>query len=103
MSVLKILSVKLEEVIEDKKIWVNPNPTKMKKTTLQPDLLVYSASGMNEPNFRIVVPANKGFMPKGRVSVKLINPRLNGFMFDEGTAGVTDSAVIFADSVEEMK
>ena len=32
MSALKTLSVKLEEIIEDKKIWVNPNPTKLKKT-----------------------------------------------------------------------
>lgn len=103
MSVLRTLSVRMEEVIEDKKVWVNPKPTKVKKTTTQPDLLVYSASGADEPNFRIVVPANKGFEPKGRVRAKITNPRLNGFMFDEGTAGVTDSAVIFADSVEEIK
>ena len=51
----------------------------------------------------MVVPANKGFVPDGRVQVKVIKPKLGGFMFDEGIAGVKDSAVIFADSVEEMK
>ena len=81
MSALKTLSVKLEEIIEDKKIWVNPNPTKVKKTMTQPDLLVYSASGLNEPNFRVVVPANKGFVPNSRVQVKIIKPKLGGFMF----------------------
>ena len=103
MSALKTLSVKLEEIIVDKKIWVNPNPTKLKKTMTQPDLLVYSASGLNEPNFRVVVHANKGFVPNSRVQVKIIKPKLGGFMFDEGIAGLKDSAVIFADSVEEMK
>ena len=72
-------------------------------TMTQPDLLVYSASGLNEPNFRVVVPANKGFVPHSRVQVKIIKPKLGGFMFDEGIAGLKDSAVIFADSVEEMK
>ena len=103
MSALKTLSVKLEEIIVDKKIWVNPNPTKLKKTMTQPDLLVYGASGLDEPTFRVVVPANKGFMPDGRVQVKIIKPKLGGFMFDEGIAGLKDSAVIFADSVEEIK
>ena len=69
----------------------------------QPDLCVYRASGLNEPNFRVVVPANKGFVPNSRVQVKIIKPKLGGFMFDEGIAGLKDSAVIFADSVEEMK
>ncbi len=69
----------------------------------QPDLLVYSASGLNEPNFRVVVPANKGFVPDGRVQVKVIKPKLGGFMFHEATAGVKDSAVIFADTVQDMK
>ena len=103
MSVLKSLSVKLEEVIEDKKVWVNPNPASIKKTTTEPDLLVYSASGVGEPNFRIVVPTKKGFIPSGRTRVKINNPQLKGFMFDEGVAGVKDSAVVFADSVEEIK
>ncbi len=72
MSALKTLSVKLEEIIVDKN----------KKTMTQPDLLVYSASGLNEPNFRVVVPANKGFVPDGRVQVKVIKPKLGGFMFE---------------------
>src|SRR5574337_733693 len=103
MSALKTLSVKLEEIVEDKKIWINPNPTKLKKTMTQPDLLVYSASGLDEPNFLVDVPANKGFVPDVRVQVKVIKLKLGGFMFDEGIAGVKDSAVIFAYSVEEMK
>ncbi|MDT2767073.1 hypothetical protein P7H38_10340 [Lactococcus raffinolactis] len=103
MSVLKKLPVKLEEVIEDKKVWVNPNPTNIKKTATEPDLLVYGASGVGEPNFRIVVPSKKGFMPTERTRVKIINPQFKGFMFDEGVAGVKDSTVVFADSVEEIK
>lgn|SRR5574340_934504 len=103
MSVLRELPVKLEEVIEDKKVWINPNPTNVKKTTTAPDLVVYSASGMGQPNFRIVVPSKNAFMPTGRVRIRIINPRFNGFMFDEGTAGRKDSTVIFADRVEEIK
>ena len=79
---------------------MGPNPTVLKKTALYPDLKVY---GADEPNFRVVVPDNKGFDPKGRVQVKLKNPKLGGFMFDEGTASVTDSAVIFADKLEVIK
>ncbi|MGX7047498.1 hypothetical protein RU86_GL002294 [Lactococcus piscium] len=103
MSVLRELPVKLEEVIEDMKVWVNPNPINVKKTTSEPDLLVYSASGLGEPNFRIVVPGKNGFKPTGRVRVKITNPTFKGFMFDEGTAGRKDSTVIFADRVEEIK
>lgn len=103
MSVLKKLPVKLEEVIEDKKVWVNPKPTSIKKTTTEPDLLVYSASGVGEPNFRIVVPSKNGFIPTERTRVKIKNPQFKGFMFDEGAAGLKDSTVVFADSVEEIK
>lgn len=82
MSALKTLSVKLEEIIEDKKFG-SIQSIKVKKTTTQPDLYVYSASGLNEPNFRVVVPANKGFVPNSRVQVKIIKPKLGGFMFDD--------------------